>query len=246
MTLRRADSCKTDLVLLSGLALYAESVLIRWMGAEIRMFAYLKNFTLLAVFLGLGVGMLRQRRSRFSWLLPSLMSLLTLTLVFSSQLRLTRLFFPDRGITQWAGSINSPSLVPIARVTPIIGKILRIFPDGAVPWALGVIAFAAGAILFVVVVIIFGELGQRIGELLRTVQPSLRAYTLNLVGSLFGTVLYVILILFASPPWVWLVPMFACLIYFSDRRVRDGLLLGVALGAAFFMGHSGRVVWCPD
>jgi hypothetical protein len=245
MTLRRADSCKTDLVLLSGLALYAESVLIRWMGAEIRMFAYLKNFTLLAVFLGLGVGMLRQRRSRFSWLLPSLMSLLTLTLVFSSQLRLTRLFFPDRGITQWAGSINSPSLVPIARVTPIIGKILRIFPDGAVPWALGVIAFAAGAILFVVVVIIFGELGQRIGELLRTVQPSLRAYTLNLVGSLFGTVLYVILILFASPPWVWLVPMFACLIYFSDRRVRDGLLLGVALGAAFFMGHSGRVVWSP-
>ena len=59
MTLRPTNSDKTDLILLSGLALYAESVLIRWMGAEIRMFAYLKNLTLLAVFLGLGVGMLK-------------------------------------------------------------------------------------------------------------------------------------------------------------------------------------------
>src|SRR6266700_8269421 len=98
MTFRPTNSDKTDLILLSGLALYAESVLIRWMGAEIRMFAYLKNFTLLAAFLGLGLGMLRRRDSRSSWVLPSLMSLLVLTLVFSAQLGLTGLFFPDSGI----------------------------------------------------------------------------------------------------------------------------------------------------
>ena len=144
MTLRPTNSDKTDLILLSGLALYAESVLIRWMGAEIRMFAYLKNLTLLAVFLGLGVGMLKQRRSRFSWLLPSLLSLLTLALVFSAQLQLTHLFFPDRGITQWGGTINSPRLTTAARSTPVIGQILRIFPDGAVPWVVGTMAFVAG------------------------------------------------------------------------------------------------------
>ena len=245
MTLRPTNSDKTDLILLSGLALYAESVLIRWMGAEIRMFAYLKNLTLLAVFLGLGVGMLKQRRSRFSWLLPSLLSLLTLALVFSAQLQLTHLFFPDRGITQWGGTINSPRLTTAARSTPVIGQILRIFPDGAVPWVVGTMAFVAGTLLFVIVVNIFMELGQRIGGLLRTVRPSLTAYTLNLVGSLLGTVLYVILVLFALPPWVWLLPMFACLVYFSDHRIRDGILLGVALGATFVVGNSRWVVWSP-
>jgi len=64
MKSRNTGSAKIDLLLISGLALYAESVLIRWMGAEIRMFAYLKNFTLLAAFLGLGLGMLRRRDSR--------------------------------------------------------------------------------------------------------------------------------------------------------------------------------------
>src|SRR5205807_9486916 len=172
---RRGSSAKIDLFLLSGLALNVESVLIRWMGAEIRMFAYLKNFTLLAAFLGLGVGMLRRRNSRLSWLLPSLLSLLTLALVFSAQLRLTRLFFPDISIHQWGGSLNSPWLIPTARQTPVIGEILRAFPDRAVPWVLGSMAFVVGAILFIVVVLIFGQLGQRIGELLRVVQPPLHA-----------------------------------------------------------------------
>jgi spermidine synthase len=245
MQLPRDKSAKINLIVFSGLALYAESVLIRWMGAEIRMFAYLKNFTLLAAFLGLGIGMLRQRRTLFSWLLPSLMSLLTLALVFSAQLRLTRLFFPDSGITQWAGSLNSPSLVPAARGTPLIGAILRAFSDSAVPWVLGVMAFVAGAILFVVVVLIFAHLGQRIGELLRAVQPPLSAYTLNLLGSLFGTLLYVVLVWLALPPWVWFAPIFACLVYFSDHRIRDGLVLGVALVAAFVMGNTASVVWSP-
>lgn len=245
MQLPRDKSAKINLIVFSGLALYAESVLIRWMGAEIRMFAYLKNFTLLAAFLGLGIGMLRQRRTLFSWLLPLLMSLLTLALVFSAQLRLTRLFFPDSGITQWAGSLNSPSLIPAARGTPVIGAILRAFSDIAVPWVLGVMAFVAGAILFVVVVLIFAHLGQRIGELLRAVQPPLSAYTLNLLGSLFGTLLYVVLVWLALPPWVWFAPIFACLVYFSDHRIRDGLVLGVALVAAFVMGNTASVVWSP-
>ena len=47
---------KSRLFVISAMALYTEVVLIRWMSAEIRMFAYLKNFTLFACFLGLGLG----------------------------------------------------------------------------------------------------------------------------------------------------------------------------------------------
>lgn len=51
----RPSTNQFRLFLISALALYTEVVLIRWMAAEIRMFAYLKNFTLLACFLGLGL-----------------------------------------------------------------------------------------------------------------------------------------------------------------------------------------------
>jgi hypothetical protein len=53
---------KSRLFLISAVALYTEVVLIRWMSAEIRMFAYLKNFTLFACFLGLGLGRRLSRR----------------------------------------------------------------------------------------------------------------------------------------------------------------------------------------
>jgi hypothetical protein len=245
MKSRTTGSAKIDLLLASGLGLYAESVLIRWMGAEIRMFAYLKNFTLLAAFLGLGLGMLRRRDSRFSWMLPSLMSLLVLTMVFSAQLRLTRLFFPDSGIAQWAGSLNSPGLVPYIRQAPVFSAIMAPFSDRAVPWVLGVMAFVAGSALFVVMVLIFSYLGERIGELLREVQPPLEAYTLNLIGSLAGTLIFVVLVLFTSPPWVWFVPILLCLLYFSDHRLRDGAILSVALIAAIVVGHSSSVLWSP-
>jgi len=57
------------------------------------MFAYLKNFTLFACFLGLGLGMMSRRRSRSERLLPILMAAMALTLAFAPQLHLTRLFF---------------------------------------------------------------------------------------------------------------------------------------------------------
>jgi hypothetical protein len=111
--LRRAYhmSKRIQLFLMSALALYMEVVVIRWMAAEIRMFAYLKNLALLAAFLGLGLGILGWRTSKLQKLLPWLITILTLTLVFSPQLLLTRLFFPDVSLYQWGGSLLSPSLL---------------------------------------------------------------------------------------------------------------------------------------
>src|ERR1700682_5290209 len=106
---------KSRLFLISAMALYTEVVLIRWMSAEIRMFAYLKNFTLFACFLGLGLGMMRRGRSRAEKLLAILMAAIALTLAFAPQLHLTRLFFPDVGFYQWGGNLRSPQLLPAAR-----------------------------------------------------------------------------------------------------------------------------------
>jgi hypothetical protein len=51
-----------QLILASFLTLFAELALIRWIGTEIRIFAYVKNLTLLLCFLGFGMGCALARR----------------------------------------------------------------------------------------------------------------------------------------------------------------------------------------
>src|SRR6202789_2386521 len=46
----------TGLLLVSVLGLFLEMMLIRWIGTEIRIFAYLQNTVLIVCFLGLGMG----------------------------------------------------------------------------------------------------------------------------------------------------------------------------------------------
>jgi len=53
----------TGLVLSSVLGLYLELMLIRWISSEIRIFAYFKNFVLIACFLGFGLGCYLARRA---------------------------------------------------------------------------------------------------------------------------------------------------------------------------------------
>src|SRR5579862_427093 len=58
------------LLLVSSAALYLEIILIRWIGTEVRIFAFFQNLSLIACFLGFGLGCFntKQRGS----LLPSL------------------------------------------------------------------------------------------------------------------------------------------------------------------------------
>jgi hypothetical protein len=220
---------KSRLFLISAIALYTEVVLIRWMSAEIRMFAYLKNFTLFACFLGLGLGMMRRGRGRTEKLLAILLATLVLTLAFAPQLHLTRLFFPDAGVYQWGGNLHSPQLLPAARALPVLGAVLRHIPDAFVPWMLGIFALVVGSALFSLVLAIFYRIGISVGECLEAAGPPLQAYTLNLAGSLVGTLAFTALVFFSLPPWAWILPVFAGLVYFSSQRNRDALILGTVL-----------------
>jgi len=236
---------KSRLFVISAMALYTEVVLIRWMSAEIRMFAYLKNFTLFACFLGLGLGMMSRRRSRSEKLLPMLMAAMVLTLAFAPQLHLTRLFFPDTGVYQWGGNLHSPQLLPAARSLPVLGAVLRHVPDSFVPWMLGVFALVVGSALFCLVLAIFYRIGTLVGECLQAAGPPLQAYTLNLAGSLVGTLAFTALVFFSLPPWAWILPIFAGLIYFSSHRTRDALILGSALAIVAAMEMRSPVQWSP-
>ena len=236
---------KSRLFLISAMALYTEVVLIRWMSAKIRMFAYLKNFTLFACFLGLGLGMMRRGRGRAEKLLAILMAAIVLTLTFAPQLHLTRLFFPDVGVYQWGGNLLSPQLLPAARALPVLGAVLRHVPDASVPWMLGVFALVIGSALFCLVLAVFYGIGMLVGECLKAAGPPLQAYTLNLAGSLVGTLAFTALVFFSLPPWVWILPVFAGLVYFSSHRTRDALILGSVLVLVAATEISSPVQWSP-
>src|SRR6266516_625159 len=69
----------SSLILVSVLGLFLELLLIRWISSEIRIFAYFKNFVLIACFLGFGLGCYLCRRSIV--VLALLAPLLFLTLI---------------------------------------------------------------------------------------------------------------------------------------------------------------------
>src|SRR5579863_6123284 len=52
-----------QLILVSLLSLFLEMLTIRWVSSEIRIFAYFKNFVLVACFLGFGLGCYLCRRT---------------------------------------------------------------------------------------------------------------------------------------------------------------------------------------
>src|SRR5215470_246865 len=52
------------LFLVSFSSLYLEIMLIRWIGTEVRLFAYFQNLTLIACFLGFGLGCYRAAQEK--------------------------------------------------------------------------------------------------------------------------------------------------------------------------------------
>src|SRR5260370_21884148 len=75
-----------QLALASAAALFLELLMIRWISSEIRVFAYFKNFVLIACFLGFGLGCcLCGRRIRaMAWFVPSLIIALVVSLPWTA------------------------------------------------------------------------------------------------------------------------------------------------------------------
>src|SRR5512133_1308987 len=74
--------------LISILGLFLETLFIRWIGTELRIFAYLQNTVLVACFLGLGLGCFTCRRPivLLQALLPLGVLVLLLAIPYSREL----------------------------------------------------------------------------------------------------------------------------------------------------------------
>jgi SAM-dependent methyltransferase len=160
-------------LLASFLVLFLEIALIRWMPAYIRLLSYFSNFILLASFLGIGLGCL---------LAPVRARLFT--------------WFP---LLQ-AAVISAVYFFRLEVAVPTSGSLY--FSSGTAAKVVVVESTMLLPLLFVIVAALFTTLAQRMGREMAQLPP-LRAYTLNLAGSLAGVVVLGLISWLELPPSVW-------------------------------------------
>ena len=160
-----------QLFLTSFLGLYAELLCIRWMPAHVRFLSYFTNFILLASFLGLGVGILSARRKLI--LGPRTFPLLMLFAAILIAATRFELKIGSAGVLYYGAGESGTAPPENALVLPA--------------------AFLLVSLLFVCI-------GRPLGILLGQVTPPLRAYALDIGGSLAGISAFFVLSLLAIGP----------------------------------------------
>ncbi len=195
----------------AAVSLFLELAMIRWQGTVWAVFAYYKNFGLLSCFAGLGLGYALSSRDRHPMVL--VLPLLAFQVLWSMTIRY--------GLDEWGRRLL---------VFPLIREQFHM----GLPTARG-LGQQVGVYFFLTVTMLltalaFVPVGQVCGRLLERTQQ-LRAYGLNLLGSILGVALMLFASFLWTPPTVWFASCFLVLIGFQLYE-RKALLLGLAASLA--------------
>jgi SAM-dependent methyltransferase len=172
-----------ELFLVSALILFLELACIRWFPAHVLFLTFFTNIVLLASFLGMSLGCLAasHRRNYLVW--TPIVLALTLVAAFMVEEYRYRL-----GIG--VGNQASPQMIFFGTESPAGDIAQFVIPIEVL-----------GAFFFVAIALVFVGPGQVLGRALRAVPNRIRAYTLNIAGSLAG------IALFALCSWLQLSPL---------------------------------------
>lgn len=216
--------------------LSTEMFLIRWIGTEVRIFAYLQNAILMMCFAGLGIGCsaVRRRVIRLTdFLLPLTFLTALLTIPYSRR-----------------------ALEDLSTNLTLFGG-LHIWFAGSGSGAMAVSLFSS-AVVFVTILlwlisIVFIPLGQIFGDELQGSADIVQSYSANLIGSLAGLWLFLSFGWFYFGPICWLsISMgLACAVFIDQfrrqRLVAAGIIL-LNIGLVLFSPQNSSVVktvWSP-
>jgi hypothetical protein len=223
------------LFLISVLGLFLELLLIRWIGTEVNLFAYLQNTILVVCFMGLGMGCMTCRQPIV--LRHGLIPLLVLVLLLSIPLTNGAL----RQVSLLLQTLED--LQPLEVVT-LTNSESAVF---AVPLGLAITL----GIMFLVWQI-FVPLGRILGCLLDEHPNPIEAYSYNILGSLVGIWAFVILGIGYQPPHVWFLIVAGLALGFLgsplEHRATNGVLLLLIVGASWLGGADRKpleILWSP-
>ncbi len=223
------------LFLVSVLVLFLELLLIRWVATEVNIFAYLQNTVLVVCFMGLGMGCMTSRQPIVmrNLLMPLFILTVLLSLPFTRRLfATTSLLLSVVGdLVVWHGiMVGSPGKAILALSVGLVCTFSLMY----LIWG------------------IFVPAGRILGRLVEDHPQTIVAYSVNIVGSLAGIWLFVLLSVLYQPPRIWFLVVTLLLIPFlgtsgMDRRVNILLLIGVLVFSllAGSENPSLEVLWSP-
>jgi spermidine synthase len=210
-------------------------LLVRWVGTELRIFAYLQNSVLVAAFLGLGLGARNARQP--VRLFPAAAALVGVALAIRDPAGWGIGEAVTQGLVAFqAGAVweaTSPHIPYYVRA-PLLLYALMV--------SLGVLAGVAFA---------FRPLGQWLGRWMDEYPRPITAYTANIVGSLAGIALFVAFTAVRWPPAAWLLLAAAgllALIPATDERWPARLASAALMATLPLLGRmpaGGTTVWSP-
>ncbi len=221
---------ETRFVLASFVSLFLELLLIRWVSSELRIFAYLKNFILIACFLGFGFGAYLSRRH-------------------------IQMLTPIWGCLALAGTMWFSRRQPVSLfvwISEVMGEFEDVTMMGKTLWLSGaerVISLALSCLavagIFLLITLLFIPFGQIVGRYLDSAPNTIRAYSLNIAASLLGVWAFTALAFFSTPPWTWfLIALLLCLgLVGTGTRQIGFTILASLLTAAFLLEPSSPSEW---
>ncbi len=180
----------------AALSLFLELAMIRWQSSVFEFFAFYKNFGVLACFVGLGLGYAIAGRDRIPLVLtiPSLAWQFGLLILLrygfggAAAEMLRQLPFREQ-LNMW---LTAPSFSQAFALYSLL------------------------AVVFVLTALAFIPIGQLCGRLMER-RTKLRAYSLNLLGSLAGVLLMLFVSYLWTPPIVWFALAFLAILWLSPR-----------------------------
>jgi spermidine synthase len=198
----------------AALSLFLELAMIRWQSSVLEFLAFYKNFSLLACFAGLGLGYALAGRNRIPLII--VIPLLAGQFCFIMFTRIVPGFF---------------------NIIPFREQLSMGVQQGA--WPQAVILFLLLSIIFLLTALTFLPIGQLCGRLMDR-RKNLRAYGLNLLGSLFGVVLMLAASFLWTPPLVWFALCFLGILLFHLRRPSS-----LIIGMVFALVSTIVLSWWP-
>jgi spermidine synthase len=208
----------------AALSIFLELSIIRWQASVLELFAFYKNFSLLACFAGLGLGYALGNRK----FIPLFLSVPLFCWQFLLLLGLRY------GLS--ASDRVSLKMLPFSEQVnmglPAVDSLFN-----------GLQTYLLLAVVFLLTALAFIPIGQLCGCLLER-REKLSAYGLNLAGSIAGVLLIFLLSFFWTPPTIWFLLAFAVVLAFhvwAPRPLMFGALSVVL--ALIILGWPADVRW---
>ena len=211
------------LLLISALSLYLELAVIRWIAGEVRLFSYFKNLTLLAAFLGLGMGFGVARRRDLRSTYSPLLALLFVLVI---------------GVKQFTESFQ------LVLPGPAEEALMAVIPSNH--WMAPILFFGPILVLFLMVMFTFVPIGQAVAKEMAEHSP-LPAYFVNVLASLAGVWLFALTSALKTPPLVWFgLGAVGVVVYGAKRGILTWPSVGLQAGVLFGLAlTSGNAIWSP-